>query len=171
MEGNGYRRGTGIPLGRGMATRIRTRPDAGYSLVELLVVLLLVGLLATLAGPSLTGYVNRQKTRGALDRIAADLALARMSAVRTGHRSVVRFSGASGYRVEVEVAGGDESLRRVELGKDYAGVVVLPPASAFEFNSRGLLATAPGSGIVVVSLGGSRDSLMITPAGRIYRDF
>lgn len=148
----------------------RIRGTAGYSLMELLTVLVLVGIIASQAAPSLTSYVQRQKTRGALDRIAADVAYARVAAVRSGQHSIVRFSGPSEYRIEIR-RDGQDALRQVGLAADYAGVVLLPPTETLEFNSRGLLVSNPGTGYIVVALGGTRDSLMITPAGRLYRDF
>ena len=146
------------------------RGTEGFSLVEMLTVLVLVGIVSGLAAPSLSGYVQRHKARRALDQIAADVALARISAVRSGQRSFLTFSGASRYRVEV-VAQGETAVREVGLETDYAGVVVIPPAGRLEFNSRGLLVSDLGDGYIVVAVGETRDSLMLTPAGRLYRDF
>lgn len=146
------------------------RSEAGFSLMELLVVLVLVGVLASMGGPAMGEYISRQKTRRALDQVAADLSYARVAAVRSGRRAVVTFTGPSDYRVEV---AGDTAaaMRIVRLGSDYAGVVVTPPGATLEFNSRGLLVSALPQQYLVVSLGSTRDSLILTPAGRVYRDF
>lgn len=146
------------------------RSEAGYTLMELLVVLVLVGVLASMAGPAMSEYIGRQKTRGALDQVAADLAYARIAAVRSGRRAVVTFVGPSDYRVEV-VGDTIGAARTVRLGGDYAGVVITPPGATLEFNSRGLLVSALPEQYLVVSLGSTRDSLILTPAGRVYRDF
>lgn len=152
-----------------MRNPIRTLGTAGYSLLETLVVLAVVGILGSMVAPSLTEYVRRQKARSALDQLAADVAFARMAAVRSGERSVVRFSGASEYRVEHSLEG-QAAVRATGLSQDYAGVVLLPPSGTLEFNSRGLLVSDPGDGYIVVSLEGTRDSVLITPAGRLYRE-
>lgn len=149
---------------------IRSRADAGYSLIEMLTVLTLVAILGSMAAPSLTAYGHRHKARRALDRVAADVAYARMAAVRSGAPSVIRFSGASQYRIEV-TTDGEDAVRSVGLESDYAGVVLLPPHGALEFDARGLLVSDPGDGYIVAALGATRDSMMITPAGRLYRDF
>jgi type IV fimbrial biogenesis protein FimT len=146
------------------------RSRAGYSLMELLVVLVLVGILASLAGPAMGEYIGRLKTRRALDQITADLAYARMAAVRSGRRAVMRFQGPSDYSIEV-VGDPTVPVRSVRLGSDYAGVVITPPGTTLEFNSRGLLVSALAREYLVVSLGSMRDSLILTPAGRVYRDF
>lgn len=162
-------RGTHFPSA--LARRARRRPaDAGFTLIEILVVLTLVSILASSAGPAFGTYVGRLKTRNALNHIATDLAFARMAAVRSGNTATVRFVRSSVYQISVTGAAANP-VRSVSLGKEYAGIVVEAPVASLTFNSRGLLTSGLGRGHIVVRMGTLRDSLAITPAGRVYRDF
>src|SRR3712207_5741690 len=104
------------------------RNTVGFSLPELVTVLVLIGILASLAGPSITGLVDRVKARGALDRVATDVYWARMQAVRSGRSVTVRFlpdpgctashTGAAAYRrytVTVADAAGPREIRSAEI--------------------------------------------------------
>lgn len=151
-------------------THGRLRHDAGFTLIEILVVLSLMAITAALAQPSLRAYVEESKTQRALDRLTGDIALARMLAVRSGDRTVIEVSGGDRYRIWVESVPVD-TIREVSLAQDYAGVQLLaPPDGRLTFNGRGLL-VAPASGVVIARLGVRADTLTITAAGRVYRAY
>ena len=143
----------------------------GYTLIELLTVLVLILLLASLAGPSMNSYLGHTKTRRALDRVSNDIALARMSAVRGGARSVVDFAGGTSYTITLQSAT-PRVIRQVYLSREYQGVTVSPPTSdgRLVFDSRGLLVSAT-TGPLVVRANGQADSALVTAGGRVYRDF
>jgi type IV fimbrial biogenesis protein FimT len=152
-------------------THARYRRDAGFSVIELVVVLMLMGIVAALAQPSMSEYVNRDKTRRALDRLTGDILMARMTAVRSGDRAVLELTGPDSYLVRVEGAT-PATLRTVSLAGDYPGVQIQAPTAdgRLVFNGRGLLLDA-GSGRVIARLGARADTLEITAAGRIYRAY
>src|SRR5690606_25146940 len=60
------------------STLARVRNNGGFTLIELIVVLMLMGIVAALAEPSMTEYLNRSRTRRALDRITGDILMTRM---------------------------------------------------------------------------------------------
>lgn len=148
-----------------------TRGDAGFSLIEILTVLVLMSVATALAVPSLNEYVNRSKTRRVLDRLTGDIAMTRMLAVRSGDRAVLDVSGGDSYRVWVEGVPVD-TVRVVPLAIDYAGVRLQGPTGdgRLVFDGRGLLIT-PGNGLVIARLGERADTLKITAAGRVYRAY
>ena len=152
-------------------THGRFRRDAGFSLIEILIVLVLMGITAALAQPSMENYVNRSKTRRALDRLTGDIAMTRMLAVRSGDRAVLEVSGTNRYRIWVEGVPVD-TMKDVSLAEDYAGVQVQAPTpdGRLVFNGRGLLVT-PGTGLMVARFGALADTLKITAAGRVYRAY
>lgn len=141
---------------------------SGFTTVELLLVLVLMAVLAGLGQPSFMEYVGRQKTRSALDRIVADIALARSVAVRSGTRTELLFTSATDYQVLRGSAG--LVVKKVSLARDYQGVQVAAPTAdgRLAFNPRGLVLNL-GNGLVIATLGSSADTVQITPTGRAYR--
>lgn len=152
-------------------TLARVRNNGGFTLIELIVVLMLMGIVAALAEPSMTEYLNRSRTRRALDRITGDILMTRMLAVRSGQAAVLEMTGPSTYRIWVDGDPAD-TVKTVSLSSDYAGVTVQPPTAdgRLTFNGRGLLVD-PGTGQMIARLGRGADTLKITAAGRVYRAY
>jgi type II secretion system protein H len=149
----------------------RPHRDAGFTAIELVVVLMLMGIVGALAQPSMGAYLARAKTERALDRMTGDLAMARMLAVRSGERVVFEVTGPDSYRLWAE-STPDETVRQVSLATDYAGVQLQAPTGdgRLVFNARGLLLT-PGTGNLIATQGAAADTLKITAAGRVYRAY
>lgn len=147
------------------------RDTGGYSLVEALTVLVMVLLIVGLAVPSMGAFVEGQKTRRALDVVAADLAYARALAVRAGESTTVEFQAGGDYLILVESTPAD-TAKRVSLGSEYPGITLgLPsPTGRVTFDRRGLIRDV-GSGAIVASMPGSRDTLSFTATGRVYREY
>ena len=144
---------------------------SGHTLIELVTVLVLILVLATVATPSMRGYVAEAKTRKALDRVAADIAYARTLAVRNGATAVVTFSSATAYTIQLQ-STPPSVVKTVSLDGDFRGVTLTAPTAdgTLRFDSRGLL-TSTGVGPLVVSSAMSADTAVITATGRIYRDY
>jgi prepilin-type N-terminal cleavage/methylation domain-containing protein len=65
--------------------------DKGFSMVELAIVMLVMGMLIAFAVPAVTGYRSSHMVRIASENIAGQLRLAREKAVSTGTTQVLRF--------------------------------------------------------------------------------
>jgi type II secretion system protein H len=68
---------------------------AGFSLVEMLVVLAILALAAGVGAVSIRGLVPAQRLNAAADAIAGEIALLRMEAQRTGRVTSLVFDGAA----------------------------------------------------------------------------
>lgn len=148
------------------------RADEGYTLIELIVVLVVVGLVASLAVPSVREEVNRIRVRGALNRVVGQLHRARMTAVESGAPTRVVLQSANGGCVEririVTVPGGEE--RSIEADVLLPGLCMRHTGdSILNFDSRGML--KPPARSIRVSYGGAADSVVLSIAGRIRRTF
>ncbi|WP_293356211.1 MULTISPECIES: Tfp pilus assembly protein FimT/FimU [unclassified Microcoleus] len=66
--------------------------DNGYTLLELLIVVILLGVLASIAAPGWLGFINRQRVRTVNDRVFQSLRLAQSEAKRTKRDIVVTFN-------------------------------------------------------------------------------
>ncbi|WP_293335461.1 Tfp pilus assembly protein FimT/FimU [Microcoleus sp. CAWBG58] len=73
-------------------TRSR-KGDNGYTLLELLIVVILLGVLASIAAPGWLGFINRQRVRTVNDRVFQSLRLAQSEAKRTKSPVTITFSG------------------------------------------------------------------------------
>jgi prepilin-type N-terminal cleavage/methylation domain-containing protein len=64
-----------------MMKRIALRPQGGYSLVELLVVVAIIGMLSLVTVPPMLGYMRQIKVRSATRELNTDLRFARQRAI------------------------------------------------------------------------------------------
>jgi prepilin-type N-terminal cleavage/methylation domain-containing protein len=148
-----------------------TSQRTGFSLLELLLALVLVGILATIALPPLNAYLQRVRMRGTLDRFTTDLFHARMIAVRSGERIHVRLepgpAGCVGW-YEIRYAETGEVLRRVNLAPAAAGpCLTVSGTPTISINSRGMPVGAQRT--IRVKSGALGDSLRISIVGRVNR--
>lgn len=143
----------------------------GHTLIEMVTVMVLILVMVSLIGPSMNGYMTRNRTRRALDRVANDISLARMNAVRSGRPAVLDMSAGNSYFVQLQTAT-PSAKRSVLLNRDFPGVTLTSPSpdGKLVFDSRGMM-ISPSSGTIVASAGGISDSTLITAAGRVYRAY
>jgi len=66
-----------------------TKRVHGFTTVEVLMALVVLGILAALAVPSLTNFANEQRLTGAINVLAADLQYARAEAIKRNSRVLV----------------------------------------------------------------------------------
>jgi len=89
---------------------LRNLEPRGFTLVELLIVVLMVGVLATLAGPMFRDFVIQQSVRNAAFELMSDLTFARSEAVK---RNVsVTMSKTGTWTDGWKVAAGATTLRQ-----------------------------------------------------------
>lgn len=69
--------------------------DGGFTLLEVLVTVLVLGILSSIAAPGWLGFINRQRVRTVNDRVFQSLRLAQSEAKRTKRDVTVTFSAPS----------------------------------------------------------------------------
>jgi len=96
MQGKWRLRGPAAVRGSGkMGTQAR-----GFTALELLVTITVTGILVTMAVPSYTAVINRNRLRNIGEQLRSDLALARTEAIKRSRTVVVSFTeddGAGGW--------------------------------------------------------------------------
>jgi len=117
----------------------------GFSLLEILVVITLMGLLAALATPSLVGMADVSTTRSVLNRLVADIHHTRMTAVRTGQRHQLRYEHAEiggrscirSYQIRPQ-SESDAPVRTVIIPEADRGLCLSTSGNQLTFDARGL---------------------------------
>jgi len=111
--------------------------DFGFSLIELLVVMIIMGVMASIAFPAFSAWLPNYRLRVAANDLYSDLQLTKLTAVKQNATSAVIFDtgvspgkyficsdpGANGNWDGPTAMGGDDtSIKTVELSKYGSGV-------------------------------------------------
>lgn len=152
-----------------MDRRHRPPPPAGYTLVELLTVVTLVGLLSSAAVPSLGGALDGLRVQSLVRRLTGDLHLARLLAVRDGRAVDVLFLSEPGgcvarYRIDRRARPAAPLVR--EMGVEAPAVCLTHNGGArLTFDPRGMARS--GGRRLTVRSGVAADTVVVSFAGRI----
>ena len=86
--------GSGATYSRAGRIVLRSRP--GYTLTEMVIVVLMVGMLTMISLPKFSGLVERNKLSAAREEITAAIATARAAAVQKGQQITARLRFSDG---------------------------------------------------------------------------
>lgn len=132
-----------------MSAGSEIRPSApggrGFTLLELLIVVVLASLTMGFAGLTFSGYFQSSSARGAAQVFARDLALARSAAVRAKEPVAIRFFESSRWYQVVTRNSGTELVRR------RFGVNADVDLSAIDLKFRGDTVVVSARGVVDLS--------------------
>ncbi|MDZ8051996.1 MAG: prepilin-type N-terminal cleavage/methylation domain-containing protein [Aulosira sp. ZfuVER01] len=96
---------------------LAAQQDAGFTLLEVIVVVLIVGILAAIVAPGWLGFVNRQRVNKANDTVVAALQEAQRQAKRTKRNYSVSF-GINSNIPQIAVYPGTTPSNWQNLGGD-----------------------------------------------------
>jgi len=126
------------------------RGTAGFTLIEILVVLLVMALLLTFMLPSFLKTIQKQKLVGAAQQTAILLRLARLQAIKTATNTVVQIDTTKGT---VTAFGDPNNNQTFDAGETMLGRVDLPKGVTFMAVSG--FTTPPTPAVAIFSSNGS----------------
>ncbi|MEE8430493.1 MAG: prepilin-type N-terminal cleavage/methylation domain-containing protein [Candidatus Desulfatibia sp.] len=143
------------------------RKDAGFTLIELIIIIVIVGALTAIAVPNFMTYQSNFRLRGALSTLRGDLVGARMLAIKRFVQYRVFFT-AGGYQIqrwdEDTTSYIDEVTRN--FADEYQGVTAAATANPV-FSPKGTVTPVPPP-ITITLQGGQRtQTITIFIAGKI----
>jgi Tfp pilus assembly protein FimT len=147
-------------------TRLK-QSDRGYTIIELLVIVIMLGVLSAIAAPGWLGFINRQRVRTVNDRVFQSLRTAQSEAKRTKQPVTIKFDKsvdpptvtfdpplATGGSTQTLNAGGEIKPRTIELTFNKPDATN-PNISSIVFDYQGKLATGTTPFYVTVAPFGS----------------
>jgi type IV fimbrial biogenesis protein FimT len=119
-----------------MALQTPLRRDLGFTMVELLITLTIVGVLAALAGPSFRTLTVSQRIKAAGSDLATSMTLARSEAVKqNGDVTITPVSGSWNKGWTISGSGGT-----VKTQSAYSNLLISGPTSV-TYNRSGRVTT------------------------------
>ena len=120
---------------------------AGFSVMEVLVVMAILAVVATITWPRLSSLSPKARLDGAARNLAAEIQRARFRSIAEGSRYRVALdAGARSYRVCREPVAGSGNFTACDTARpiDETGSIAIAtaPAATTTFNSRGACETA-----------------------------
>lgn len=153
--------------------------QSGFTLIELMIVVIVLGILVAIALPSFQSTLERRRLVGATDILYANLQYARTEAIK--QNQPVQFSINTGtwcYGIDDNGANCDctapasctvNTVQKVVNGSDYLNVTIATDfANSFTFDPRQGLPS--DNGTFTLTINGQSKSVSVNPVGRIKVD-
>lgn len=143
--------------------------ERGFSLIEVLTVLIMIGVLSALALPKLGNTLAHQDVRGARNFITSAHARARASAATRGRRTtLVLKNGALAVMSAHPVTGAIQTMGPPDTVTLRFGVTLSidPARDSLVFNAKGN-GTESTATTIIITKRGFADTITIAPMGRI----
>ena len=146
------------------------RRNSGFSVIELLWVIVLIGLMAALGVPRIRDAVQKQNVRGARVAAVAHVVKARNAAVQRGCRATVhmRSTGAMWVTACRTSGAGLDTLGGMDNLYDRYGITLAATRDSIQFDPRGL---SLGNQAATISFANTlaTDSIMVNAVGRVVQ--
>lgn len=134
------------------------RKNAGFSLTELMVIIGIIGIMATIAIPNIIGWLPKYRMGTAARDILGTLEFARLTAVKRNATTAVTLDYANDL-VRVMVGANTVRTIRMPAGIDLKASTPASLGASFNFNGQGM---ADNSGEVLISDGGRHPDKKVT---------
>jgi prepilin-type N-terminal cleavage/methylation domain-containing protein len=149
----------------------------GFTLLEVIIVLMLLSVIAAIGAPKLSAAMRRRTTRSAADQFAAAHSLARVTALRYGRVAQLHVDPSTRrFWVDVDTsANGVGQRATIWYTRDLtqAGLAMSSNRSLLCFDARGLPlvlgACESGDATVIFTMSDKADTVRTAALGKILR--
>jgi prepilin-type N-terminal cleavage/methylation domain-containing protein len=150
--------------------------DGGFTLLEVVVIVLILGILSAIAAPSWQAFITRQRVRTLNDRVFQSLRLAQSEAKLTKRDITITFSApsvdpptvtfdpplATGGKTQTLDAGGEIKPGTIALTVNKPAAATPPPNSiVFDYQGNLPTNTTPFYVTVAASGGGTKQCVIV----------
>jgi len=94
--------------------------ESGFTLVEMIIIIGIIGVLSTIAIPALQDMNARYKAKGAARQVFSDLQMARLNAMKSKGKWQVKFTGNE-YRI---IDNTGSVIKSFDIGASYRGITI-----------------------------------------------
>ena len=148
---------------------MRREKNQGFTLIELVVVLAILGIMVAIAVPNFKQYMFQRRLNGAARQIMSDLMSARMKAI-TQNRKVKVFISGNNHQYTVcddangdgTVGSGEGTVQVRDIQYDYPGVTYTATADPIFFVNG----TAYGTTVTLANTSGTK-KVAVATTGRV----
>lgn len=159
------------PPSSGRCSRRRSRARRGFSIAELLVVLIVSGVVMRIAVPRFAAMRDRMSLRSAKQQMAAYLVTARAAAIRRSTTAVFSVQNSTITARVKRPDGTQSSLGGAVPLLSARGVAVSPGGSStadtIAYDSRGMAAGLSATKVYVLTRNSKKDSICVSRLGLI----